>query len=81
MSWNYIQPFEGNRKADVALSENELDTPALSSFNLTRYIYIHVTDEEDETLINWVADSKSHTYLSVGTSIQITEVWLQDFRS
>ena len=24
----YIQPFEGNRKADVAPSENEFDTPA-----------------------------------------------------
>ena len=26
---NYIQPFEGNHKADVAPSENEFDTPAL----------------------------------------------------
>ena len=26
-SQNYIQPFEGNCKADVAPGENEFDTP------------------------------------------------------
>ena len=28
-SWNYIRLFEGNREADVAPNENELDTPGL----------------------------------------------------
>ena len=28
-SENYIQPFEGNREADVAPGENEFDTPVL----------------------------------------------------
>ena len=42
-SYNYIRPFEGNRKADVAPSENELDTPALAqyaqvSFLLSRFL-------------------------------------------
>ena len=29
---NYIQPFEGNREADVAPGENELDTPAVGYY-------------------------------------------------
>ena len=29
MESNYIRPFEGNRKAGVAPSENEFDSPAL----------------------------------------------------
>ena len=42
-SYNDIRPFEGNRKADVAPSENELDTPALAqyaqvSFLLSRFL-------------------------------------------
>ena len=31
MSWNYIWPSEGNRKADVAPGENEFDTSALKN--------------------------------------------------
>ena len=34
---NYIWPFEGNYKVDVAPDENEFDTPVLDSINLTLF--------------------------------------------
>ena len=40
---SYIRPFEGNREADVAPSENEFDTPAiihmsLANLDLTQFV-------------------------------------------
>ena len=40
-SWNYIRPSEGNHEADVALGEDEFDTPGLDySFNVVKQTFV-----------------------------------------